>query len=215
MKTKYFAAAVLVGVLLSSAVWAVPIANLYNTGVDAFANAWIPPGVPDLHYTVTSSPIGAFIPVDIDDTNFPFPPWFANNPFSRWIGPAAQYGSGPNGFYTYRTTFTLPANAILGSASISGLWGTDDPGIDILINNVSTSQQNNNGFVSLIPFSINSGFVFGLNTIDFIVANTGGGPTGLRVDQIKGSYQIPEPTGAVGLVGGALLMFVRRRRRKE
>lgn len=190
---------------------AVPITNIYNTGVNNSGNAWLTAGTPDIHYTVTTSPSGSFVPVAIDDTTFPFPPWFPNNTFSRWIGPAAQYGGGPNGFYAYRTTFTLPGNAILSSVSISGLWGTDDPGNDILINANSTGQVSA-GFTSLVPFSINSGFVVGLNTIDFLLANVGGGPTGLRVDGIKGTYQVPEPYSLAMAFGCSSLWALRRRR---
>ena len=211
MKAKYFAVAVAVAVLLTSTASAVPLGGLFNTGVDASANAWLIPGVPDLHYTVTASPSGAFIPVDTDDTVFPFPPWVANNPFSRWIGPAAPAANGPAGFYNYRTTVNVPANAILSTVMISGLWGTDDPGNDILINGSSTGQVSA-GFTSLVPFAINSGFVFGLNTIDFLLFNAGG-PTGLRVDQISGKYQIPEPAALTALVGGSLILLLRGRRR--
>jgi hypothetical protein len=212
MKAKYFAVAIVVAVLSSSAVWAVPLAGLFNTGVDSSGNAWVTAGVPDIHYNVIASPSGAFVPVTVDDTVYPFPPWVANNPASRWIGPAALNANGPSGFYTYRTTFNVPSNAILSTVMISGLWGTDDPGNDILINGASTFQTSA-GFTSLVPFSINSGFVVGPNTLDFLLFNAGG-PTGLRVDQIQGKYQqVPEPATVFSLLGGALLLLLRGRRR--
>ena len=200
--------ALVVSLLFSSAALAVPISGLYNTGVDNLGNALVPAGVPDPHYSVIASPSGLFTPVTVDAANYPFPYWISNNAFSRWIGPAATYANGPAGNYTYRTTFSLPVNAILGSVSISGLWGTDDPGTDILINGASTSQTSL-GFTTLTSFSITSGFVTGLNTIDFLLTNAGG-PTGLRVDQIQGNYQVPEPTGLVTALAGALLMLRRR-----
>ena len=213
MKPKFFSVALVVTLMFGSAVWAAPLNGLYNTGVDTLSNAWVPPNIPDLHYTVTSSPSGAFVPVDIDDTVYPFPPWFPNNAFSRWIGPAGTSAYGPAGNYVYRTTVNVPANAILSSVMVSGLWGTDDPGLDILINGGSTGQVNILSFTALTPFSITSGFNYGPNTIDFIVQNAGG-PTGLRVDQISGKYQaVPEPAGIASLLGAALCTLLRGRRR--
>lgn len=199
----------------SATLFAVPIAGLFNTGVDNSGNAWGSAGVPDIHYSVIASPSGAFTPVTVDDTTFPIPPWVANNSLSRWIGPAATFADGPVGSYTYRTTFTLPTNAILSSASISGLWGTDDLGLDILINANSTSQTSG-GFTSLTPFSVTSGFVTGLNTLDFVFQNAGG-PTGLRVDDIRGTVQlVPEPTSLVlCLIGLGAAVFSQSRIRSR
>lgn len=185
---------------------AVPIVNLYNTGLDSVGN-YLATSAPDGNYSVISSPLGPFTPVAVDDTVYPFPAfWIANNPTaSRWIGTTAVNSDGPNGNYLYRTTFSLPAS--FASATISGVWGTDDPGLDILINGSSTSQVSG-GFSTLVPFSVTSGFVAGLNTLDFLVANVGGGPTGLRVDKIAGNYLIPEPGSCLlGLISlGGLLM---------
>lgn len=187
---------------------AVPISGLRNTGLDGSGN-YLAASAPDGNYTVVSSPLGPFTPVATDDTMYPFPFWVSNNPTaSRWIGTTAQYSDGPNGPYLYRTTFNLPANA--SNVVISGLWGTDDPGLDILINGSSTGQTSA-GFTSLVGFSVTSGFNVGLNTLDFLLANTGGGPTGLRVDHIRGTYDIPEPASlllAALSMGG---LFMRRR----
>lgn len=193
---------------LLTTVSAVPISGLRNTGLDGSGN-YLASNAPDGNYTVISSPLGPFTPVAIDDTNYPFPFWVPNNPTtSRWIGTTAQYSDGPNGNYLYRTTFNLPANAT--NVVVSGLWGTDDPGLDILINGNSTSQTSA-GFTSLVGFSVTTGFNVGLNTLDFLLANTGGGPTGLRVDRIRGTYNIPEPASfllAALSMGG---LFMRRR----
>jgi hypothetical protein len=136
--------------LYSLTAWAVPIANLYNTGLDASGN-YLPTLGLDGNYTVISSPLGSFTPAAVDDTVYPFPSfWIANNP-----------------------PFSL----------------------DILINGISTSQVSA-GFSSLVGFSVTSGFNVGLNTLDFLVGQVGGGPTGLRVDKIFGSYNVPEPTSA-------------------
>lgn len=189
---------------------AVSITGLWNTGLDASGN-YLSAGSTDAHYSVTASPSGIFIPVAVSDAGFPFPPWVANNPTaSRWIGPATN-ASGLGGNYIYQTTFNLPVNANLSSVVITGLWSVDDFGTDIQINGNSTGQTKL-GFTTLAPFSITSGFVTGLNTIDFYITNAFPGvpnATGLRVDNIAGNYSlVPEPgTCFLGMISlGGLLM---------
>jgi hypothetical protein len=199
-------------VLITTVANALPI-SIFNTGTDGANNAWASPNVTDIHYGLLVQP-GSAVPVTVNDTGYPFPPWVANNygsPGSRWIGPD-QSSFGPAGNYVYRTAFIIPNNAILSTVSITGDWATDDPGTDIRINNISTGQTSN-FFTTLQPFSINSGFVFGLNTLDFYLTNAGG-PTGLRVDHIVGTYQIPEPTAVALLCGTTALAVARPRRRR-
>ncbi len=184
--------------------------SIFNTGVDPFANALLGNGTPDPHYSLIVQP-GAATAVTVDPTNYPFPPWIANTTGSRWIGPAAD-SQGPAGNYVYRTTFTVPPSAILGSVAINGDWATDDPGTDIKINGISTGQ-NSNFFTTLQPFSVTSGFVIGLNTLDFYLTNAGG-PTGLRVDKIVGTYQVPEPLSATLFAAGLSIAVTCTRRRR-
>jgi hypothetical protein len=198
--------------MLSTAVRAAPL-TIFNTGVDNSGNAWAGAGVPDIHYSLIVQP-GSATAVTVDANNYPIlgGPWIANNAGSRWIGPAAD-SQGPPGNYVYRTTFNVPNNAILSTVNVAGDWATDDPGTDIRINGASTGQTSPS-FTGLTPFSVTSGFVFGVNTLDFYITNAGG-PTGLRVDHIAGSFQVPEPA-TLALVGCGLLVsscVLRRRRR--
>ncbi len=188
------------------------ITGLFNTGVDNTTTTLVPHGAPDPHYTITV-PAG-FPTVTVDDTVFPFPPWVANNyglGGSRWIGPD-RTSQGPAGPYTYLTTFTLPSNAILSTAMITGLWGTDDLSNDIWLNGVPQGQVSA-GFTSLVPFMVSSGFQAGLNVLEFRL-NNAGGPTGLRVDKIAGKYQVPEPASVAILLTAAVgCLYATRRNR--
>jgi hypothetical protein len=180
------------------------IGSLYNTGVSDFHTV-LPNGtVGDPHYSLISVPGGTTQTlVRTSAGGFPIPPWIGDNALSAWIGP--NNGSdldGPAGDYTYRTTFDL-TGLIPGTASISGQWTTDNLGIDILINGVSTGQfiSSPESFRTFTPFTIQSGFVEGVNTIDFVVRNEpfdGRNPTGLRVEMTGSAAIVPEP--ASGLV---------------
>jgi hypothetical protein len=204
--------AVLILAGYSNAARAAPIMNIYNTGVNNIAFTIGPPNIPDPHYRIISP--ANFTAVTVDDTTYPFPPWLANNygsGGSRWIGPSSN-GNGPAGPWIYRTIFTVPPTAILSTVNVTGDWATDDPGTDIRINGTPTGQTSAS-FTSLTPFSVTSGFVFGTNTLDFYLTNAGG-PTGLRVDHISGSFQIPEPTTLALACGGLISGFVLRHRRR-
>lgn len=185
------------------------IPGLYNTGV---ANV----GGVDPHYalTVSADPSStAYVASSMPSS------WMSNGPGSQWIAPSANQTSSGAGNYMYRTTFDL-SGFNPSTASISGLWAADDKGLDIKINGVSTGQSTNTTFN---PFAINSGFVSGLNTLDFLVLNDpnnhGLNPSGLRVEFLSATARIgtsvpasvvPIPaavwlfgSGLVGLLGFA------------
>src|SRR5437016_3623537 len=73
------------------------------------------------------------------------------------------------GVYQYRTTFDLtgldPTTAVL-----NGQWAADNLGL-IQLNGVTVPNSASQGYRSFTIFSITSGFVQGINTLDFIVTN--------------------------------------------
>ena len=160
------------------------IIDLYNTGVDNSRNV-LGDSVADPHYTLTTSPAGAVTPaVTTPGTGWPGG-WVANTTTSRWIGPNSPSANGPVGDYTYKTTFTLPS---FSTASIVGELSVDDTITEILINGVSAGNTVPLGsYTTISKFSISTGFLVGINTLEFKV-NSIGGPTGLRVDKIVGTY---------------------------
>jgi len=165
--------------------------RLFNTGVDD-ASAALPDGSTDPHYTIIVNPDSASGSAIVEDsTVFPIVsgPWVANNDHSKWVGPrmetsGAAGGTGAAGDYVYRTTLDLTGFDPMATL-VTGVWATDNEGIDILINGISTGQPNPSQFTVFTPFVINSGFQSGVNTIDFKLNNSALGYTGLRVDQVR------------------------------
>lgn len=205
MKTKVYRAftfgslAVVWATTVSTTAYAVNISGLYNTGVDNSGNA-LAANVNDPHYDLVFPVASTNTEVTVNN-GYPIPPWFVNNAGSRWIGPAAN-GYGLAGNYAYETTFSLPANANLNTVNITGLWSTDDSSIGLFINGFPTANSTS-GHASLWPFSVSGSGLFnvGPNTLRFELNNSilagFSNPTGLRVDQIQGTYLlIPEPATA-------------------
>ena len=85
--------------------------------------------------------------------------------------------------------FTTNANDLAGfdpsTAVLLGGWATDNDGLDIRLNDVSTGLINRGQFAVLTPFTVTSGFVPGVNKLEFIVNNAAAGYTALRVDGLR------------------------------
>jgi hypothetical protein len=165
------------------------VPGLFNTGVGDDRIA-LPSGSVDPHWTIASSPDPAFpgpTAIVLNDVGFPIPPWLANDEVSKWISPQASQGTGNlEGDYIYRTTFSVDGfNAT--TVRVTGEWATDNGGLDILVNGVSSGQRNDGQFVTWTAFTLTTGFVPGVNTLDFKVNNAppGVNPTGFRVRGIR------------------------------
>ena len=210
MKSLFVVAALLASASVANAA---PITTLYNTGVDAMGMP-LSNGSIDAHYTLVSGPIIGAPRAATSSNGFPIGPWIGDDSLSAWVGPVGNSSlNGSVGTYDYKTTFSLTGFSAA-SAMIMGQWASDNEGVDILINGVSTGQMTTSQFTAFTAFTITSGFVAGLNTIDFIVHNDGA-PTGLRVEQTgtATASAVPEPA-ALALLGlGAAMLGLSRRPR--
>jgi hypothetical protein len=204
---------------------ALPILDLYNTGVvtddaDGMSAVLQTVGMPDPHYTLTASPLLGDTATVLEN----HPLWLTNGPNSNWIGSAASLGIGASdvlfGDYYYQSTFTLPPLTDLSSVEITFEVATDNALAELSLNGVPTLITYE-GFGDYGgPFTIDSSngtFVAGLNTLVWKVANfpiatpTGSNPHGFRVDEIKGTYElVPEPSSLLL----ALMGFAKLRRIK-
>ena len=198
---------------------AVPITTLFNTGVNNDGTVRSN-GETELHYTITSGPITGNLLVRTSAGGFPISTgaWTDDNTISTWITPNFDEDinnrlNHPPGEYNYQTTFDM-TGYVTSSALITGNWIADDTG-RLYFNGVDTGSTNSTSFL------INSGFLSGINTLEFRVTNSNllsGNPTGLRVEMSGTANPIPEPTtiallgiGLAGLAG----VEVRRRLKKE
>lgn len=184
--------AVLLAVLATCA-QAAPIPGLFGTGVDA-AGAPLLPGQIDPHYALVLSADPAYPgPGTVVANPIASPYWVENSAASQWIAPAMAQGfpnggtAHPAGTYTYRISFDLtgfdPA-----TVQVSGTCAMDNYG-RIALNGVLV-EPSIGGYAPLTNFTINSGFVAGANTLDFIVTNLAGpgsNPTGVRVEGLAGT----------------------------
>ncbi|WP_353929298.1 lamin tail domain-containing protein [Okeanomitos corallinicola TIOX110] len=160
------------------------ITGLHNTGVDNNDKV-LGDSVADSHYQMTTYPTDTATPAVTSPSSSLAGGWVANTDTSRWIGPKSESATGPVGEYIYKTTFNLPE---FSEAAIVGELSADDQITDILINGVSAGNPTPLGAWNTVSkFSISSGFVVGKNTIEFKI-NNGGGPTGLRIHSITGTY---------------------------
>ena len=169
-----------------------PITSLYNTGVDD-TGTLLNLGAPDTHYKILSGPSPLYtsgFPGGLSYATNPNPLWYqpSGNPSAfQWIDPlnngtASSPGSVPNGNYLYETTFYLVDCIDPTKVQLVGQFASDDYAC-ITINGHTTGQCTVNSSAALAPFNISGSTLFhaGTNIVDFVVQNTGGGPSGLIV----------------------------------
>jgi hypothetical protein len=159
---------------------------LFSTGVNASGVAAVGGSI-DAHYTLIQSPEATLPgPNAIVVSKIAVGFWLGPSSTSSWIAPSADqsYPTAPvpcnaAGTYAYRTTFDLtgydPA-----TVRVLGSWAADNSGTAVRLNGVSLGITAA-GYNPMTPFTIASGFVAAVNTLEFEIMDSGC-PNGLRVE---------------------------------
>ena len=182
--------------------------GLFNTGVDN-SYAKLALGSTDPHYQVVENGLSQAI---VSVTNRAYP--VSASAAYIWQDADGNPGSVTR---TFRTTFTLLAGYDPLTAMLTGKWYADNLGLDIILNGIASGQIYN-GDPSFVDFSLGTGFVVGVNTIDFVVKDLGA-PGALAVTNLVGTAvatsTVPEPSTvlllAAGLFGGTVVGDRRKR----
>ncbi len=194
--------------LCMAAVCSAGTITLFNTGTDASNLALVGAnGTVDPHYTVVETGQSA--------VTFFTAGYLSETANSRWISETAD-GSTPVNPATFRLSFNL-TGVDPTTVTITGNWAADNCG-HVLLNGTTEVGiipvcNSATSFNTFTAFSLNSGFVSGANTLDFVLTNTGG-PGAVRVDNLAGTAgAVPEPaTLLLGAPALALALLSRRRR---
>jgi hypothetical protein len=187
--TKLLSRTVCVLALAPLSLYAAAIPGLFNTGVDANRVA-LAAGASDPHYLITvaaQGPINTGAIVMVNNAA-----WLANSTASTWIGVvnsgAANVAVG--NFY-FRTTFDL-TGLEPSTAQISFKVSVDNDMVDVVLNGNSTGLSFS-GFGGFSPtMTLTSGFVEGLNTLEFRTVNGGTAvnPGGFRAEFVSGTADV-------------------------
>lgn len=202
---------------------AATIPTLFNTGVDASGNP-LAIGSVDPHYQLISFPAGSGFSSSTfvaDTTQSPINTAWANpGANARWIGPTTNVvnmaSATTTGEYIYQTTFDLtgfdPASAL-----INGQWTVDDTSLGIVLNgnDMGNSITGSGAFLTLKSFTLSTGFITGINTLQFKVTNAVvpdlTNPSGLVVIMNGTANVVPEPASIISIAAGISLVLLRKR----
>jgi len=202
------------------------IPTLFNTGVDASGNP-LAVGSVDPHYQLISYPAGSGFNSNsyvADTSQAPINgAWVNPGTNARWIGPTTNVVTMPSatttGEYIYQTNFVLtgfdPTSAV-----ITGQWTVDDTSLGIVLNgnDMGNSISGTGAFSSLKSFTLNTGFITGLNTLQFKVTNAvvpdPTNPSGLVVIMTGTANPVPEPASVISIAVGVGIVLMRKRFRK-
>lgn len=183
----------------------------FGTGLDASGTLLAQDAV-DPHYEIVGSAVfGPAAYAKLTGAPIDNGAWINDSAASSWLVPAVDFffldQPGVTDTITYRTTFDLSAFSAPGWR-IDGRWAADDSGLTLRLNGTVVPGTAVAQADRWTDFSITSGFLPGLNTLEFTTFSTVS-PTGLRVEMT--TTAVPEP-GTWALMAAGLGVVALRRR---
>lgn len=183
----------------------------FGTGLDA-SGALLAQNAVDPHYTIVGSSVfGPAAYAKLSGAPIDNGAWVNDSAASAWLVPDPDFffldQAGITDSITYRTTFDLSAFSAPGWR-IDGRWAADDSGLTIRLNGVVVPGTAVAQADRWTGFSITSGILPGLNTLEFTTFSTVS-PTGLRVEMT--TTPVPEPTTWLLMAAGLGVVALRRR----
>lgn len=208
--------AVIAALLFPIAALAAPI-TVHNTGVD-LSDALVAPGAQAEFWTLLSAPVGATEAIGSETFRFNCC-YVADSADSAWVSQSASGNASVAGVYIYQLLVDL-TGFDLSSVSIEGTFSTDNDGFIRVNGGPAAATTGFAGFGAMHAFTLDSGFIAGINSIQ-VGVNNGGNPTAFRVDFSEATGDPDDPTTAVPepasllLVGSGVAGMIARRRRQR
>lgn len=207
MRKSTLLAALFAAVLSLPSVAAAAFLTVHNTGVNS-SNILVSPGAQASFWTLSAEPSGATEAIGSLPFRYFNGAYFADTTNAAWVSPQSGGNAGQTGVYTYDLVINL-AGFDPATASIAGTFGTDNDGAISLNSQPPVATTSVAAFGAPTPFTINSGFVAGLNTIH-VQVNNAGDPTAFFVSftsATASAVQTPVPAASwPALCGLALLL---------
>ncbi|MEL6106433.1 MAG: PEP-CTERM sorting domain-containing protein [Planctomycetota bacterium] len=199
--------------------------RVFSTGLDDSGNR-LANGAFDTHYEFVLNPANSLTNPFVASAGY----LSANTSNSQWIGPVGAFVDAPdapsNNIYSMITSIDLTGLNVAGFR-IDGFWVSDNTGLDILVNGLSTGQGNSGSHTrppssrTENAFTLSSGLVTGLNEIQFQWINLPHGPanpTHARVEfsSFSTTSTVPEPSTLLSFLAlGGTAVVSRRHRRTQ
>lgn len=171
--------AILVALLFPLPAFAQITLPVHNTGVDG-SDALVVAGAQTAFWTLQTIPAGGTETIGSNPFRYFTGPYAPDSSVSAWVSPAASGNASVGGIYLYQLLVDVtgfdPATVV-----IAGQFATDNDGFIRVNGGANAATTGFAGFGSLTNFTLNSGFVAGVNSIQ-VGVNNGGNPTAFRVE---------------------------------